>query len=143
MRKLVLATALAGVWLGNAQAQRPGTEVGTGNSLPRSDAASNIDAATTRSELAPTLPVPAVPDDIRALLVAARQALAAGRTGEAQEALERAETRALDRSIVVGTENVPARGPVISGIGRARHALSAGDIRSALVEINAVLPATR
>jgi hypothetical protein len=143
MRTAGLPILLACMWLGSAQAQRPGNEVGTGMSLPRSDAASNIDAATTHSDLAPNLPVPAVPDNVRSLLIAARQALASGRTGEAQEALERAETRALDRSVVVGTENVPVRGPVINAIGRARRALGAGDMRRAIVEIDAILPATR
>jgi len=118
---------------------RPGNIIGTGMSLPRSDAASNIDPATTRSDLAPNLPAPAAADNVQSLLIAARRALAAGRTGEAQEALERAETRALDRSVVVGTQNEPAGGPVIAGISRARSALAAGNTAAALQAIDRTL----
>jgi hypothetical protein len=66
-------------------------------SLPMSDKAGNITAADTTSPLAARLPEPLVADNapIRDFLVAGRNALAAGRTGEAQEALERAQTRAL------------------------------------------------
>jgi len=120
---------------------RPGNIIGTGMSLPRSDAASNLDAATTHSELAPNLPAPAAGEDIQSLLLAARRALSAGRTGEAQEALERAETRALDRSVAVGTQNEPARGPVFAGIQRARGALAAANTPAAIAAINATLPA--
>ncbi len=120
---------------------RPGNIIGTGMSLPRSNAASNLDAATTHSDLAPNLPVPAVGEDIQSLLLAARRALSEGRTGEAQEALERAETRALDRSVAVGTQNEPARGPIFAGIARARSALAAGNLPAAIAAINATLPA--
>src|SRR5271166_2747793 len=60
--------------------------------------ASNIAPADTRSAVAPALPVPAVALSAPPLsfLEAARWALAGARTGEAQEALERAETRLLD-----------------------------------------------
>jgi hypothetical protein len=119
---------------------RPGNIIGTGMSLPRSDAASNLDAATTHSDLATNLPAPAAADDVRSLLMAARRALSAGRTGEAQDALERAETRALDRSVVVGTQNEPAGGPVIAGIGRARSALAAGNMAAAIQSIDRTLP---
>jgi hypothetical protein len=120
---------------------RPGNIIGTGMSLPRSDAASNLDAATTHSDLAPNLPAPAVGEDIQSLLLAARRALSSGRTGEAQEALERAETRALDRSVVAGTQNEPARGPIFAGIQRARAALAAGNTPAAVGAISATLPA--
>ncbi len=118
---------------------RPGNEIGTGNSLPRSDAAGNINAATTRSELAPNLPQPQS-DDIGALLTEARADLQANRTGAAQEALERAETRALDRSVAVGTERVPAQNPLVEAVGQARAALASGDIRGAIAIINRTLP---
>jgi hypothetical protein len=119
---------------------RPGNIIGTGMSLPRSDTASNLDAQTTRSELAPNLPAPPATDDIQTLLLDARQSLLAGRSGEAQEALERAETRALDRSIPAGTEHVVARGPLVVAMQRARAALAAGDIAGATRIINAALP---
>ncbi len=118
---------------------RPGNDIGTGMSLPRSDTAGNLNAATTHSQLAPNLPAPVGADTVRVLLVAARSALAANRTGEAQEALERAETRALDRDIPVGTERIPAQGPLVSGIGQARDALANGNLRGAIAIIDGVL----
>jgi hypothetical protein len=118
---------------------RPGNDIGTGMSLPRSDTAGNLNAATTHSQLAPNLPAPVGAETVRELLVAARGALAANRTGEAQEALERAETRALDRDIPVGTERIPAQGPLVSGIGQAREALANGNLRGAIAVIDGVL----
>ena len=119
---------------------RPGNDIGTGQSLPRSDTAGNINAATTRSELAPNLPSPQA-DDIGALLAEARADLQAGRTGAAQEALERVETRALDRSIPVGTERVPAQNPLVDAAGQARAAIASGDIRGAIAIIDRAQPA--
>jgi hypothetical protein len=110
---------------------RPGNEIGTGMSLPRSDKAGNLDAATTHSDLAPNLPAPTGADTVRDLLLAAHQDLLASQTGAAQEALERAETRALDRSIPVGTEHVPAQDPLVAAVTQARGALAAGDTRGA------------
>src|SRR5690348_11620523 len=80
---------------------RPGNEIGTGMSLPLSDKAGNILPEQDGSSIAGRLPPPPLEENasVRDFLVAARGALAAGRTGEAQEALERAETRALDRSV--------------------------------------------
>jgi hypothetical protein len=110
---------------------RPGNIIGTGNSLPRSDTASNLNAATTHSDLAPNLPAPG-DDGIRGLLAEARQDLLAHRTGAAQEALERAETRALDRSIPAGTERVPDQGRVVRATSAARASLARGDITGTL-----------
>ncbi len=118
---------------------RPGNDIGTGMSLPRSDAASNLNAATTHSELAPNLPTPDA-DTVPGLLAAAREALATNQTGAAQEALERAETRALDRSVPAGTEREPPQGPIIARIGQARQALAAGDLGGAIQIINTLLP---
>jgi hypothetical protein len=106
---------------------RPGNIIGTGNSLPRSNAASNLNAATTHSDLAPNLPAPPGDDGMRQLLADARQDLLANQTGAAQEALERAETRALDRSIPAGTERVPDQSPLVRATARARAALASGN----------------
>jgi hypothetical protein len=118
---------------------RPGNIIGTGMSLPMSDKAGNLDAATTHSALAPNLPAPQGPEDVRSLLLAARQDLATNQTGAAQEALERAETRALDRSIPMGTEHVPARDPLVMAVTQARGAMAAGDDRGAMAIIDGVL----
>jgi hypothetical protein len=108
---------------------RPGNEIGTGNSLPKSDKASNITEADTRSVLAPNLPSPPLGENAssRDYLAAARGALAAGHTGEAQQALEMAETRALDRSVPLFQTTAPIKDPLVAEIEDALHTLSAGD----------------
>jgi len=119
---------------------RPGNVIGTGMSLPRSDKASNLDAHTTSSSLAPNLPAPQAGEEIQTLLIDARTALQAGRTGEAQEALERAETRALDRSVPAGDERFPAQDSLVHAISEARASLAAGNVAGAMAVITASLP---
>jgi len=101
---------------------------------PTSNGASNINPGDTGSTIAPQLPTPAAGEDNapRQYLIAARQALAAGRTGEAQEALERAETRLADRSTPLFRTNEAARGPVIDEVRQAREALGSGDRMQAM-----------
>jgi hypothetical protein len=122
---------------------RPGNIIGTRSSLPRSGQASNINSADTRSVIAPTLPVPPVgPDaDTRQFLSSARQALATGQTGMAQEALERAETRLLDRSIAPSQVNVPDSTPYINGINQALQALGSNNIGGAIQIVDSMLAA--
>ncbi len=112
----------------NATGARPGNDIGTGQSLPMSNSASNISPADARG-IAPNLPAPPVPEGSppRVYLQAARQALVAGRTGEAQEALERAETRALDRSVNPANVNDPSQQPLVAQITAALQALSVRD----------------
>ena len=121
---------------------RPGNEIGTGSSLPLSDKSSNITPGDTRSTIAPNLPSPPVGENapIRDYLMAARAALFAGRTGEAQQALEMAETRALDRSVPLFQTNVASQDPVVEDIKRALHALSAGDRGQVVQIIETILP---
>jgi hypothetical protein len=113
---------------------RPGNEIGTGKSLPFSDKASNITPENTRSVIAPNLPAPPVGHPATPLdyLVAARIALNEGHTGEAQEALERAETRALDRSLPLREADQPIIDPLVAKIREARYALADNDIPRAL-----------
>jgi hypothetical protein len=123
---------------------RPGNEIGTGSSLPLSEKSGNISPANTRSILAPNLPAPRVVDSAppRDYLIAARAALAAGRTGEAQEALERAETRALDRSVPHLQTSAPIKDPMVAQIQTALHTLSLGDHARALQQIDAAISFT-
>ena len=111
-----------------ATGARQGHEPGVGTSLPLSDKASNITPSDTRSNIAPTLPQPATAHDTTTqdYLRAARTALAGGHTGQAQQSLEMAETRALDRSVAQGQTNAPSDSPLVSRIRDARHALGAG-----------------
>jgi hypothetical protein len=106
---------------------------GTGESGPASTRASNIDAADTHSDIAPHLPEPAVgagagPDK---LLEAAQAAIAAHHTGTAQQALEMAETRLLDRSTPVGSANQPDDNQRVEAVASARKALASGDTHGA------------
>jgi hypothetical protein len=108
---------------------RPGNDVGTGMSLPMGSRASNIDRQDTRAVVAPNLPSPEVGDDapINAYLRAAEGALASGRTGEAQQSLEMAQTRLLDRSVPTRQADVPSQNPTVQQISEALRALAAGD----------------
>ena len=152
MRAIIAAAALLGL-AAPALAQpvppganpetgaRPGNVIGTNNSLPTSNHAANINGADTRSLIAPRLPDPAVGANAspRQYLMAARQALASGQTGVAQQALEQAETRQLDRSVAPSRANDAISGPVVSEISQARQALGNGDQAGAIRIIDALL----
>ena len=133
---VLAAPAFAQTPANTATGARPGNIPGTGNSLPRSGQASNIDQQDTRSVIAPQLPVPPVGENAspRDFLQVADQALARGRTGEAQEALERAETRLLDMRANPGPANGQVseiNGPMLDRINRALLALGKHDVRGA------------
>ena len=102
---------------------------------------SNIGPSDTRSLIAPALPVPPVPssDPPSLFLSAARRAVLAGRTGEAQEALERAETRLLDRDLGSANTLRPDNQQAVLAIGAARRALAARDRQGAIVAIDDAL----
>jgi hypothetical protein len=121
---------------------RPGHAPGEGVSYPLSDRASNIGPADTRSTVAPTLPTPALGPGAGPVqyLQAARAALAAGRTGEAQQSLEMAQTRLLDRSVPYNATNAPSGNPAVSQISEALRALGAGDRMSTMRIIDATIP---
>jgi hypothetical protein len=72
----------------------------------------------------PNLAENAKPSDV---LLAAQGALAAGRLGQAEEALEMAQTRMLDRSVALGQTNNPSDNPTVGQITQARQALAAHD----------------
>jgi len=120
MRTLNIATAaLLGLTSLSALAQvpsgtdpatdaRPGQEIGVGQSMPMSNHASNIVPHDTRSNIAPTLPASSAGEgaQTREYLRAARASLVAGRTGQAQQSLEMAETRTLDRASTAAREGI-------------------------------------
>jgi hypothetical protein len=134
-----LAPALAQNSPATATGARPGNVIGTGESLPRSNKASNTPGGPIRSEVAPNLPSPALGPDAGPAdyLQAARAALATGKTGEAQQALEMAQTRALDRSVPLGQTNTPSSSPLVTSIGDALRALGSGNRASAMRAIDA------
>ena len=119
-------------------------EPGTGESGPASMKASNIDSADSHSDIAPHLPMPKAGHDATAdaYLGAAQRALRAHHTGEAQQALEMAETRLLDRSTPAGSAGTPASDPQITQINEARQALGHGDMKAAHQAIQMALGST-
>ena len=120
---------------------RPGNEIGTGQSLPLSNNSGNIGPQDTRSSIAPNLPSPNVEENAPpgVYLRAARTALLQGRTGEAQQALEMAETRALDRSVPLFQTGTPSSNPLVDTIEKALDALSTGDRAGAVQLIDQAL----
>ena len=95
--------------------------------------------------IAPALPMPDVGEDVpaTAYLRAAEAALATGRTGEAQQALEMAQTRLLDRSVPLGQTGVPSADPAVAQISAALQALAAGDRMGCVTQIQAALDTIR
>jgi hypothetical protein len=128
-----------------ATGARPGNDIGTGMSLPMGTSASNINGQDTRSEIAPNLPSPQVGPNASPVdyLRAAQSALSAGQTGEAQQALEQAQTRLLDRSVPYGQTNNPSDNPAVAQITRALNALAAGDRGQCMQLIQSAIPAAQ
>ncbi len=102
--------------------------------------ASNVVPSDTHSDIAPALPVPPVALNAgpRQYLRAASTALSQNRTGEAQEALERAESRLLDRSTPASDPTLDTA-PMIRQIHAARDALGHGDVSEARQIVDAAL----
>jgi len=108
---------------------------------PTSTGASNITTQDQRSTIAPALPSPNVPQGDRPsdFLRAAQGALAAARTGEAQQALEMAQTRMLDRSVAQGQTNNPSDNPTTVQISQALQALAAHNRAACMQLIQAAI----
>jgi hypothetical protein len=87
------------------------------------------------------LPSPNLSEDAKPsdALRAAQGALATGRLGEAEEALEMAQTRILDRSVPLGSTNSPSDNPTVGQISQARQALAARDRSGCMQLIQAAL----
>ncbi len=132
---LVLGLGLSALFVppARSQAQRE----------PASLKASNIVPADTRSDVAPSLPIPPVQssDPPAAFLWAARRAVQAGRSGEAQEALERAETRLLDRVPSTFAVSLLDNQRAVLAICTARRTLAAHDVPATVASIDAALGA--
>jgi len=130
LKLLTLSALLAG---GAAYAQA--TE-------PTSNQASNI--LNGSPAIAKQLPAPqAANATVGGLLDAAATALMAGHTGEAQEALEEAETQELDRSVPYNDYKQAIADPVITAIYQARQALGTNDVPGALRSVAAAQAAAK
>jgi hypothetical protein len=111
---------------------------------PYSTSPSNITPQEQRSTIAPDLPQPNVPLGAKPsdYLRAAQGALATGRLGEAQEALEMAQTRLLDRDVQLGQTDVPSHNPAVGQISQALQALAAHDRPTCMQLIQTALAST-
>jgi len=107
-----------------------------------------VPANTTPPDIRPAtrLPLPGPPahsnEPPREFLKAARHALEAGQIGNAQEALERAETTLLNGSGAPVTASSPDTQHAILAIGAARRELAAHDRQGAMRAIDNALAAT-
>ena len=113
-----------------------------GGRQPLSTRAANLNEQDQPyGKVAPALPSPDLGPDASpvAYLHAAQSALAAGRTGAAQQSLEMAQTRLLDRSVPYGQINTPIRSPAIDTISKALQALGAGDTAQSMQLIQAAI----
>ena len=83
------------------------------------------------------LPDPPVADEAppSAFIAAARTAIAAGRAGEAMEAIERAESRVLVRSVRPSRASVPSEQVLVRVLAEARMALGQGARAEALTKL--------
>lgn len=117
----------------------------TGSALaqPIDRPASNITPFDAHSVIAPALPAPPVPsaDPQSVFLVAARDAVQAERTGEAQEALERAETRLLNRTLPSPVAPLADNRQAVLAMVVARRALAVHDRQGAITAIDDALAA--
>ena len=108
---------------------------------PKSMQASNIGPADTHSDIAPALPAPSVGPDATAdqLLQAAKMSLDEHHSGAAQEALERAETRLLDRSTAPSAAGSPDQRPRVQAISQALSAIGRHDWPAAHAAIDSAM----
>ena len=97
--------------------------------------------ASSRSAIVPPLLVPPVDPNASpaAFLRSARSAVESNRPGEAEEALERAETRLLDRSLLPAAAQAQDQETAVLDIGVARRDLAAGDLAGVLWAIDDAL----
>ncbi|HET6182711.1 MAG TPA: hypothetical protein VFA03_03845 [Acetobacteraceae bacterium] len=105
----------------------------------------NLTPQDTRSTISPALPQPPVgPNaDATQYLQAAQAAVQSGRLGEAQSALEDAETWLLNRSVPLGAVNQPDPSPAVNNINQALQALANHDRGQTLALIQQTIPMTQ
>jgi hypothetical protein len=127
MRKFIVLGFLLAATAAQAQPSEP-TSNQSGNILNGShDVANQLPAPQTDSTT------------VTGMLTDAVSALQAHRTGEAQQALEQAETQALDRSVPQSQGNLPITDPLVTRISQARWALGENNIPAALRATQAAL----
>ena len=95
-------------------------------------------ARSAGSQIAPTVSV-ADSEQPRDYLVIAKDSLSKGRTRAAQEALEMAETRLLNRTVRREDINMRDSSPMVQTISEARQALENGKIDQSIQLIDAAI----
>lgn len=138
MSRLCLIAALLAAVAAPAFAQTtPPPTPTTGGKEPSSTLPSNVGPADTHTVWAPKLPTPALGEDSppAAFIQAAQAAIAAGRLGEAQEAIERAESRALTRSVAPSKAGDASGQSLVRQLSEARQALGSGDKAAAVAKL--------
>jgi hypothetical protein len=110
----------------------------TGGNEPLSNMPTNTGPNNTHTVWSPRLPTPAAGEDAppAAFIKSAQAAIAAGRLGEAQEAIERAESRALDRSVRPSRAGLPSGQALVKLLAQARQLLGNGDRGGAMQTLN-------
>ncbi len=145
---LAASPVLAQTYSGGAVPAGPGKVVTGPRGLPSveplSRSASNINQSNTRSTIAPALPSTNLGPNATAsdYLRAAENALGAGQTGRAQEALENAETRLLTRSTPMGMSGQPDQNPAVNNINSALQSLGSHDVQGAMRIVQQTIPMT-
>ena len=138
---LLFALAAAPALAQTAPAPAPTPPADVGGKQPMSTLPSNTSAETARTQWSPQLPTPDVAENAppAAFIQAAQAALAAGRLGEAQEATERAESRALTRSVKPSTADDPSHQPLVRQLSEARQLIGSGDRAGARQKLDEAL----
>ena len=110
---------------------------------PQTTGARSFEPNDPYSAIAPQTPLPPVRenDRLHAFLEAAWSAVDRGQSEEAQDALERAETRLLDRAVAMNSAQKPDDRHAVLDIGVARQVLTARDRPGALRAIDDVCAA--
>lgn len=153
MRKFLLLAIVAAPLAAHAQPRRgaapadaydgvpPASAYQGGAGSPFSNRASNIEGSGKHAEIAPRLPAPDLKggDDVHNMLLSADRALRDRQTGAAQEALERAETRILTRSVDPTLAGRADTQLMARAIADARLALGKNDVAQARVIVEHIL----
>ena len=128
----IVLTLAAGLgWILPAQAQYP----------YRGGQPSYAGSTDSQGVALPALPEPPVGENAppSSFLRAAQSALITGRTGEARQALEMAQTRMLDRSVPLFQTDKPSANPAVKEVSMALEALSGGDRQAAMRHIQTAM----
>ena len=105
--------------------------------LPGAPSPATAEPAAAPLVAAPVAPaIPPHPDTVPGILDAARQLAASGQLPAASQLVEEAETRLLDRSVEVGTNDQPIETPMIQALAAARRALDGGDQAQGVQHLN-------